>query len=128
MKRAVVISAMTFLLVIPVFAFKTEQTVLKSVTARYALYTISVNLTEKDVASVHTFTDIALALSFEEIVRLVPYLSVPKMIALRQATNQLGDYIAHNTQRRLYPLMFPMQRGPAKADRQGIPDFTGYCF
>jgi len=101
--------AMTFLLVIPIVAFETEQTVFEPVTTRYVGYTISVNFPEKDVAFAHTFTDIALALSFEEAV----WVSVPKKIAAsKQATDRQGTILCVKTY--WYPLIFDLRRGPAK--------------
>jgi len=125
MKRGFAIMVMTFLLVIPVVAFETELTVLESVTTRYVESTNSVNFPEKDVALAHTFTDIALALSFEEAVRLVPQVSAPQMIASKQATNRQGTILCAKTY--WYPLIFDLQRGPS-ARWQRDPGFHQLLF
>jgi len=114
MKRFVVITAMTLLLVITTLVLQAEQSI-QGFTAvpEYVLVAMPIGARD-DVAYAHGHMDVALGLSFEEVVGWVLNQSAHKTIASRQTNKPAGTFLcACNPRQRIYPLMFDMQRGLA---------------
>ncbi|MEA3453050.1 MAG: hypothetical protein U9Q96_01805 [Patescibacteria group bacterium] len=119
MRMVFAIMVMTSLLVIPVLAFETEQTVRMFPIVGATFERISGNSFQEDSAFVQILTDVALGLSFEELAYLASQISTPKVIASKQMAGQEDtSFCIHSSQFRQILLIFDIQRGLATIYRE----------
>ena len=113
MKGFVAVTAMTLFLVITTLVLQAEQSI-QGFTAvpEHVLVAMPIDFAHENVAYAHGHMDVALGLSFEEVVHLVPQVSAPKVIVSKQTNRPVGTSLS--AQFDAYPLMFDLQRGPAK--------------
>jgi len=121
MRIVITMMVMTFLLVIPTLALETEQAIQRFFVTEIALHRLSVNLSQDDAipvedddTPVQELTDVALGLSFEELVYLASQMSTPKLITSEQTKEQVGTFLStRNPRSDKILLIFDIQRGLA---------------
>ena len=115
MKGFVAVTAMTLFLVITTLVLQAEQSI-QGFTAvpEYVLVAMPIGFARDDVAYAHGHMDVALGLSFEEVVSWVLNQSAHNMIASRQSNKQTGTFLCAQDRRyRGDLLIFDIPRGLA---------------